>query len=107
MAAADTGKLTAAAMRALACIWRPGFSYKKAGVVFPALTPAAQVQGDLFGHSDTAASQRLMQTLDRLNRRYGRGTVTYGTAGRDQAWKLRRDYASARYTTSWQELLEV
>ena len=107
VATADTGKLTAAAMHGLGCVWRDGYRYAKAGVVFPVLGPATKVQGDLFGQPDSAASMRLMQTLDTLNRRYGRGTVTYGTAGRSQAWKLRSDHISPRYTTSWQELLRV
>jgi DNA polymerase V len=33
VATADTGKLTTAALRGLAVIWRAGFSYKKGGVM--------------------------------------------------------------------------
>lgn len=107
VATADTGKLTAAAMRALAGIWRDGFRYSKAGVVFPTLGTASLVQGDLFGRPDSEVSKGLMMSLDQINRRYGRGTVTYGTAGRTQKWKLRSEHISPRYTTSWQELLRV
>lgn len=107
VATADTGRLTAAAMRALGAIWRDGFRYTKAGVVFPTLGPAGAVQGDLFGTPDSVQSKALMGVLDQLNRRYGRGAVTYGTAGRSQKWKLRSEHLSPRYTTSWQELLNV
>ena len=40
VATADAGKLTGAALRGLAPIWRSGFSYKKAGVMFLDLVPA-------------------------------------------------------------------
>ena len=41
------------------------------------------------------------------NRDYGRGTLTYAAAGKQQAWKLRRDFMSPRYTTEWSELLSI
>ncbi len=107
VATADTGKLTAAAIRGLAAIWRSGFSYKKAGVMFLDLVPAADVQGGLFDAPDTPARQRLMATIDRLNARYGRDAVSFARSGRQRAWKLRREYHSPRYTTTWAELLRV
>jgi len=107
VATADTGRLTRAAMHALSCIWRDGFRYAKAGVVFPSLTKADAVQGSLFVMPDSAARQRLMTTLDGLNRRYGRGTVSYARAVSRQGWGLRSEHRSARYTTSFDELLKV
>ena len=107
VATADTGKLTGAALRGLAAIWRPGLRYKKAGVVFLDLRPAAAVAGGLFDRPDTPNRQRLMRALDSLNSRYGRDTVTYAASGRRRAWKLRSDQLSPRYTTSWDELLGV
>jgi DNA polymerase V len=95
------------ARRALAAIWRPGFSYKKAGVVFLDLVRAGEVTGALFDAPDTPAKQRLMHTLDGLNGRYGLDTVTYVASGRRRAWKLRSDQLSQRYTTSWDELFRV
>ncbi len=107
IATADTGRLTKAAMFGLDCIWRDGFLYKKAGIVFPTLTKARQVQGSLFLRPDSDHSKRLMASLDALNRRYGRGTVAYGTAGTTQPWSLRAEHLSARYTTRWGDLLAV
>ena len=80
VATADTGRLTRAAMFGLDCIWRDGFLYKKAGVVFPTLIKAGAVQGSLFLHPDDPRSTALMASIDALNRRYGRGTVATGTA---------------------------
>ena len=44
---ADTRVLTAAAMRALAAIYRPGFNYVKAGVMLVDLRPQGRLQGEL------------------------------------------------------------
>ena len=107
VATADTGKLTAAALRGLAPIWRTGFSYKKAGVMFLDLVPAASVQAGLFDAPDSPARQRLMGIIDRLNARHGRDTISFARSGRQRAWKLRSEHHSPRYTTSWEELLRV
>ena len=107
VATADTGKLIAAAMRLLAMIYREGFAYKKAGVVFLELVPAAAVQSSLFERPDDERSKARMQALDALNAKYGRGTVGYGFTGEKQRWKLRSKHISPRYTTDWAGLLRV
>jgi DNA polymerase V len=107
IASADTGVLGEAAAQALRMLWKDGFRYKKAGVMLLDLGPANRVQGDLWTAPDTPRSKALMNALDSLNRDYGRGTLTYAAAGKQQAWKLRRDFTSPRYTTEWSELLSV
>jgi hypothetical protein len=59
----------------------------------------------LFDAPDDARSKARMRALDALNARYGRGTVTIGTAGQRHGWALRREFSSPRYTTEWGELL--
>lgn len=107
VATADTGRLIRAAHHSLACIWKPGGRYKKAGVVCLDLHPAASVQAGLFHAPDTPVRQDLMASLDALNRRYGRGTVAYAATGTRKAWALRSDQRSIAYTTKWEELLIV
>ncbi|MGE3993360.1 Y-family DNA polymerase [Pseudorhodoplanes sp.] len=107
VASADTGTLAKAANTVIRAIYKSGFRYKKAGVMLLDLAPAERVQGDLWTAPDNSRSKSLMKALDSLNAYYGRGTLTYASSGRRQAWKLRRDYISPRYTTSWEELLRV
>lgn len=107
VASADTGRLAKAANTVIRAIYKSGFRYKKAGVMLLDLAPAEHVQGDLWTAPDTSRSKSLMKALDSLNAYYGRGTLTYASSGRRQAWKLRRDFISPRYTTSWKELLTV
>jgi DNA polymerase V len=107
IATSDTGRLVAVAMKGLAAIWKPRFSYKKGGVMLLDLTPAARVQGSLFETPDDPSSQARMKALDAINRKYGNGTLVFGSAGVKREWDMRRGYMSQSYTTSWKELLKV
>ena len=107
VATADTGKLIAAAVKALGVIFKSGYRYKKAGVTFIELVGADQVQAGLFDRPDNARSMARMSAIDALNTRYGRGAVAFGTDGEKQVWGLRREFTSPRYTTVWHELLKV
>ncbi len=81
-------------------LWRPGFSYKMAGVILLDLVPAGTVGGGLFDMPDDARSNARMQALDALNPWFGRGTAVYGVTGREkQAWSMKREFHSPRYTT--------
>jgi DNA polymerase V len=48
-----------------------------------------------------------MRALDTLNGRFGRDAVTFATTARPRPWRLRSDMLSPRYTTHWDELLQV
>ena len=94
VATSDSGKLIGAALAGLAAIWRDGYRYKKAGVVLLDLHPAASVQEGLFDKKDDARRVTLMRTVDRLNLRFGRDTVSFAATGRQRPWKLRRELLS-------------
>ena len=107
VATADTGRLIGAALSALAALYRPGFRYKKAGVILLDLVPAGSVTGGLFDLPDSAASRARMRAVDGINRRFGRDTVIFAAAGVRRAWKPGSAFRSPRYTTRWDELLRV
>jgi DNA polymerase V len=107
VATADSGRLIGAALGALAALYRPGFRYKKAGVILLDLIPAGNVTAGLFEAPDSVASQARMRAIDALNRRFGRDTVTFAAAGARRALRLRSAFRSPRYTTRWDELLRV
>ena len=86
--------------------WRPNLRYKKAGVILLDLTPAANVQGDLWDSPDTPKSMSLTKALDRSNAEYGRDTVSFAASGRKRRWGLRSEQRSPRFTTDWDELLK-
>jgi Domain of unknown function (DUF4113) len=49
----------------------------------------------------------LMIAFDKLNARYGRGTVKLAVLGSSQKWQMKATHRSNRYTTLWSELLRV
>ena len=52
------------------------------------LHPAAAVQEGLFDKADIPRRVALMRTIDRLNLRFGRDTVTFAGAGRRRPWQM-------------------
>ncbi len=100
----DTRRLCAAARFGLERIYRPGYQYKKAGVMFTGLHPAASTQADLFSGYERPRATRLMAAMDSINAIYGTNTATFAGAGIRQPWRMQTAQKSPRYTTSWNEL---
>lgn len=108
LATNDTGVLIRHAGQMLRQLYLPGLSYKKAGVLADQLRPAASIQGNLFETQPERHEQaQLLETVDHLNRRFGRGTVQYAACGFDPAWRLKAEKRSPRYTTRWEEIQVV
>jgi DNA polymerase V len=107
VATSDTGRLIGAALAGLGSIWRNGYRYKKAGVILLDLHRASAVQEGLFDKTDSPRRIALMQTIDRLNLRFGRDTVMFAATGIRRPWQMSREFLSPRYTTAWDELLRV
>ncbi|GAB1719355.1 MAG: hypothetical protein NTAFB09_10860 [Nitrosospira sp.] len=76
-ASSDSRLLVRAALFGLRQIYRPGYTYKKAGVMLMGIGKAQVAQDSLLlEHGAGQRSQGLMQAMDALNRRYGRYTVS-------------------------------
>jgi DNA polymerase V len=100
----DTRRLCAAARFGLERIYRPGYQYKKAGVMLTGLQPAASTQADLFSGYERPRATRLMAAMDSINSIYGMNTATFAGAGIAQPWRMQSARRSPRYTTRWEEL---
>jgi DNA polymerase V len=103
----NSGELIKYAVAVLEAIYRKGYSYKKAGVIVSEIVPEDQVQAFLFDGVDRVKEGRLMETIDRLNARYGTNTVKVAQQGYDSRWKLRQEKLSPCYTTRWSDIIEV
>lgn len=103
----DLGVFQTAARHALRQIFRPGYRYKKAGVMLSGLQDRAVRQADLFAPGPDPAREALMQALDRINGQYGRGAVKTATELMGTRWKMKQALRSPRYTTCWEEVAEV
>lgn len=104
----DTFKLISAARKALIEIYKPGYRYKKVGVNLTGIIPQDYVQGNLFHQPSTLNNEKLIKTFDAINRKFGKATISSGLVGtRVEKWELIKKERSPRYTTQWEELLEV
>jgi DNA polymerase V len=105
----DTRLITGRANRLLQEIFRAGYRYQKCGVQLSHLRPAsAPEQRDLFERTafSPAESGKLMEAVDRINRRFPKG-ISLAAAGFDKTWKPKAERMSRRYTTDWRELVGV
>lgn len=102
-----TSELLEWALRGLEKVYRSGYGYKRAGVMISHLVPSEQMSLRLFGEGAFERSQVLMRTVDRINRRYGAGTVRLGVANLDGKWQMKFLKRSPRYTTRLQEVLSI
>ena len=104
----DTFKLISAARKALQAIYKTGYHYKKVGVNLTGIIPQEYVQGNLFHQPTKLNNEKLIQTFDAINRKFGKATITSGLVGtRIDEWELIKKVRSPRYTTQWKELLEI
>ena len=84
-------------------MFRPGYMYKKAGIMLSEISPVTHKQGDLL-EPETTSNSRLMEALDKLNQRYGRATVRVSTQGAFKEWQMLQERKSPNYTTDWDEI---
>jgi DNA polymerase V len=100
----DTTELIDVAFQGLNAIYKPGYLYQKAGVMFLNLVPLSLVQPNLFDTRDRAKYRQLMASIDTINRQQGAGAIQFGVAGLTKPWQMLSAQRSPRYTTQWDEL---
>jgi DNA polymerase V len=103
----DTRIIISAAKYCLSKIYKPGFRYKKAGIMLLDLIPESLEQRNLFTETNHHPGDHLMNVLDRINDNHGPDTLFIGAQGVAREWKMRCGSRSPRYTTQWDELLRV
>lgn len=97
----DNRVFAEAANRLLEKIYRPGYPYRKIGVLLTGLLPQECVQ-PTFDHPDAAPSA-LMGVLDKLQQ----SGLDVHFANRASTLPWKREFSSPCYTTSWDDLPEA
>lgn len=103
----DTLLLTRLATDAVERIFRPGLRYSKAEVLLMDLRQPGDFSGDLFAPRQSAACDRLMQVMDSINGRWGRGTVRAASVPAAPDWGMKREMMSQSYTTRIDQLWTI
>ena len=105
---ADTAPIVQAALQGLHQVFRSGYRIHKAGVILLDLQPATVQQGELALEDDAQPRQgRLAAAMDRINDRYGRGTLhpaSTGLGGDRRSWTMKQEWLTPQYTTNWDHL---
>ena len=117
----DTGEVLQAVRFLAKSMMKPGQRFKWGGVGLTDLVRSEQRQADLFYGPDVKR-ERGMEVMDKINAKYGRGTMGVGTTGwrvggarpgeprrgaKDSQWRPSLKALSPAYTTKWSELLRV
>ena len=106
----DTRVLLEAALPLVERIFQPHRPLAKAGVLMQHLQGIDQLQQHLWVPCTEEEQQKresLMTTVDRLNHRYGRGTVQWAACGLDPSWAMRRERLGRAATTRLNDVPEV
>ncbi|MBJ8875265.1 Y-family DNA polymerase [Citrobacter koseri] len=104
----DSRDIIGAAIKCLDAIWKDGHRYQKAGVMLGDFFSQGVAQLNLFDdNAPRAGSERLMEVLDHLNAKDGKGTLYFAGQGIKQQWQMKREMLSPRYTTRFTDLLRV
>ena len=93
------------ALQGIRKIYREGYRYKKAGVILCGLSKSSQGRGLL--DYDRESSDAIMNTMDRINGRYGSSVIRLASEGIEKSWRMKREKVSPCYTTSFDDLVEV
>ncbi len=100
--------LIEAAKRLLKRIYREGLRYKSCGVILTNLCPQTNEQDYLFEEKyQGSARHRLMEVMDSYNRQTNGGKILIAAEGLGKPWFMKQAHRSKRFTTRWDELLEV
>ena len=116
LASASSSKLIKAAHEVLKEIYREGYYYKKASVVFTNLVRKDEVQLSLLENLDSSVkqqenSEKLSELVDRMNRSSSVNTLFWASMGgstkpqaQNSGWRAQQKNRSSSYTTEWSEL---
>lgn len=103
----STKELREFVRKTLARIYKPGFLYKKIGVILHGLQPETAETGRLYQAKNYEKEKRLMLALDKIARRFGREKIHYGRRPIIKKWDTTAERKSRRYTTRLADILEV
>lgn len=87
-------------------IFIEGYSYKKAGVILHKLTPRGLKVPTLFDAPQNPKHHDLMTTIDSLNTKHGRDTLSLASSA-PHLRNLNRDHLSPLYSTKWSDAIVV
>ena len=87
-------------------LYQEGTAYKKAGVVVSEIVPSSHRQFKLFDE-ENPKYQKLMEVMDSVQAKTGERKLRLASQDLKRTWKMKQNHLSNRYTTNFNELLQV
>ena len=56
---------------------------------------------------DRESSDAIMNTMDRINGRYGSSVIRLASEGIEKSWRMKRENVSPSYTTKFEDIVQV
>ena len=89
----------------LSKIYKDGFEYKRAGVMFTDLTYKKDRQFGLFeDRIKTEKKDKIIKAIDKINKYGNYEIIKPASYSVDNSWQMKRVFKSPNYTTSWEDL---
>lgn len=105
----STTEIVGAALKIMKGIFRKGYKYKRAGVIVMDIIAADELQGSLFDENSALREKedRISEIMDSVNGN-GRNLLRLAVQRPGHyADGIRSEHLSKRYSTSWDEMIEV
>ena len=94
------------AVQALSLIFKPGYAYKKAGVILQDFSSENHQQQTLFDNRNQRHIP-LMQAVDKINTMYGQQKIRLASQDPKRVWKMKQEKLSPRYTTKLSDIITI
>ncbi len=104
----DSIELIKQALIGLNCIYKKGYKYQKAGIIFSGLKSANNYKDSLFSTIENEEKRKkLMEAIDYTNIKYGRNSLSIAQAGLRKEWNIKRQHSSRIDTACFEFLPTV
>jgi DNA polymerase V len=98
--------LSKQAIYGLRKIFKPGISYKKAGVLALGLTSKENHQLNIF-EPNIVRHDSLMKAIDTINHRHGSNRIKLANQDLNRVWKMKQNNLSPKFTTVLEDIIKV
>lgn len=105
VATSDTCVLANAVSTVLQSLFKPGIRFYRCGVGAIDLETAQFKQSDMFNASQD--KPELMACFDKINHRFGQGTLQLASEKSIEQWQMKRHYLSPQFTSCWQDIPKI
>ncbi|MDR3647022.1 MAG: Y-family DNA polymerase [Candidatus Babeliales bacterium] len=105
-----TPTIISAAFECLDGIYKPGYIYKKIGIILGDLIPEESVQLSTLSNISTAEldkQNKVIKSVDRINNKFGNNKISFASNGTERSWNAKSEKRSPKYTTDWHEILKI